>query len=213
MRLQLRHADQPRRLPARPRPARYPRADRPGRHGEGLHHLVRRHQAWVGFPRTRPLNPPRQHPTRRFRSRILQDLWNLRASGYGVMIYWHVERGGPCVYSQLKSCFSSEVAAMIEPAAARHRREDRSQLHRHPQGQPRGVRLHRAARLHAPAPAEGHRRDPALRPKAGQIGWPTLEEILKKPPITGGGHLFATYSRRAQFPAGKPRCHAVMVNE
>jgi len=30
------------------------------------------------------------------------------------MIYWHVERGRLCVYSQLKSCSSSEVAAMIE---------------------------------------------------------------------------------------------------
>ena len=39
---------------------------------------------------------------------------NLRASGYGVMIYWHVERSRLCVYSQLKSCSSSEVAAMIE---------------------------------------------------------------------------------------------------
>jgi TnpA family transposase len=30
------------------------------------------------------------------------------------MIYWHVERGRLCVYSQLKPCSSSEVAAMIE---------------------------------------------------------------------------------------------------
>ena len=30
------------------------------------------------------------------------------------MIYWHVERKALCVYSQLKSCSSSEVAAMIE---------------------------------------------------------------------------------------------------
>ena len=36
--------------------------------------------------------------------------------GYGVMIYWHVERGRLCIYSQLKSCSSSEVAAMIEGA-------------------------------------------------------------------------------------------------
>ena len=31
-----------------------------------------------------------------------------------VMIYWHVERRSACIYSQLKSCSSSEVAAMIE---------------------------------------------------------------------------------------------------
>ncbi len=30
------------------------------------------------------------------------------------MIYWHVERKSVCVYSQLKACSSSEVAAMIE---------------------------------------------------------------------------------------------------
>lgn len=33
--------------------------------------------------------------------------------GPGVMIYWHVERKAACIYSQLKSCTSSEVAAMI----------------------------------------------------------------------------------------------------
>jgi TnpA family transposase len=30
------------------------------------------------------------------------------------MIYWHVERKSTCIYSQLKTCSSSEVAAMIE---------------------------------------------------------------------------------------------------
>ncbi len=30
------------------------------------------------------------------------------------MIYWHVERNSICIYSQLKSCSASEVAAMIE---------------------------------------------------------------------------------------------------
>ena len=30
------------------------------------------------------------------------------------MIYWHVEKNSVCVYSQLKVCSSSEVAAMIE---------------------------------------------------------------------------------------------------
>lgn len=32
----------------------------------------------------------------------------------GVLIYWHVERKAVCIYSQLKACASSEVAAMIE---------------------------------------------------------------------------------------------------
>jgi TnpA family transposase len=30
------------------------------------------------------------------------------------MIYWHVEKKSTCIYSQLKTCSSSEVAAMIE---------------------------------------------------------------------------------------------------
>jgi TnpA family transposase len=30
------------------------------------------------------------------------------------MIYWHVERKSTCIYLQLKTCSSSEVAAMIE---------------------------------------------------------------------------------------------------
>ncbi|MEV6618463.1 Tn3 family transposase [Streptomyces sp. NPDC051051] len=40
--------------------------------------------------------------------------WHQRYRGPGVMIYWHVERKSLCVYSQLKSCSASEVAAMIE---------------------------------------------------------------------------------------------------
>jgi TnpA family transposase len=30
------------------------------------------------------------------------------------MIYWQVERKSACIYSQLKTCSSSDVAAMIE---------------------------------------------------------------------------------------------------
>jgi len=44
----------------------------------------------------------------------LMTEFHARYGGYGVMIYWHVEWGRLCVYSQLKSCSSSEVAAMIE---------------------------------------------------------------------------------------------------
>jgi TnpA family transposase len=43
----------------------------------------------------------------------LMTEWHQRY-GTGVMIYWHVERRSTCIYSQLKSCSSSEVAAMIE---------------------------------------------------------------------------------------------------
>ena len=40
--------------------------------------------------------------------------WHLRYGGKGVMLYWHVERHAACIYSQLKTCSSSEVAAMIK---------------------------------------------------------------------------------------------------
>ena len=40
--------------------------------------------------------------------------WHIRYGGSGIMIYWHVEKKSVCIYSQLKSCSSSEAAAMIE---------------------------------------------------------------------------------------------------
>jgi TnpA family transposase len=40
--------------------------------------------------------------------------WHARYGGPGVMIYWHVERKSVCIYSQLRSCSASEVAAMLE---------------------------------------------------------------------------------------------------
>jgi len=44
----------------------------------------------------------------------LMTEWHNRYGGAGVVIYWHVERKSVCIYSQLKACSSSEVAAMIE---------------------------------------------------------------------------------------------------
>jgi TnpA family transposase len=46
--------------------------------------------------------------------RNLMTEWHVRYGGRGVMIYWHVEKRSTCIYSQLKRCSSSEVAAMIE---------------------------------------------------------------------------------------------------
>jgi TnpA family transposase len=40
--------------------------------------------------------------------------WHIRYRGPGIMVYWHVEKKSVCIYSQIKSCSSSEVAAMIE---------------------------------------------------------------------------------------------------
>ncbi|MGF1538096.1 MAG: Tn3 family transposase, partial [Elainellaceae cyanobacterium] len=44
----------------------------------------------------------------------LMTEWHARYGGRGVMIYWHVEKKSVCIYSQLKRCSSSEVAAMIQ---------------------------------------------------------------------------------------------------
>ena len=44
----------------------------------------------------------------------LMTEWHLRYGGRGVMIYWHVEKHATCIFSQLKTPSSSEVAAMIQ---------------------------------------------------------------------------------------------------
>lgn len=44
----------------------------------------------------------------------LMSQWHPRYHRTGVMIYWHVDTNSICIYSQLKSCASSEVASMIE---------------------------------------------------------------------------------------------------
>lgn len=44
----------------------------------------------------------------------LMTEWHIRYGGRGVMIYWHVAQRSLCIYSQLKRCSSSEVAAMVE---------------------------------------------------------------------------------------------------
>ncbi len=44
---------------------------------------------------------------------------NLRASEYGVLIYWHVERGSVVIHSQRLNCSASEVHAMVD-GAIRH---------------------------------------------------------------------------------------------
>ena len=44
----------------------------------------------------------------------LMTEWHARYGGRGVMIYWHVDTHSTCIYSQLRRCSSSEVAAMME---------------------------------------------------------------------------------------------------
>ncbi|CAE6869060.1 Tn3 family transposase ISNpu13 [Paraburkholderia aspalathi] len=58
----------------------------------------------------------------------LMTEWHIRYGGRGVMIYWHVEHKSVCIYSQLKRCSSSEVAAMIE-GVLRHESDMEIQNH------------------------------------------------------------------------------------
>lgn len=44
----------------------------------------------------------------------LMSQFHPRYRNTGVMVYWHVDRNSICIYSQLKSCLSSEVSSMIE---------------------------------------------------------------------------------------------------
>ena len=47
----------------------------------------------------------------RLGSKPHDGVWHVRYGGKGIMIYWHVGKYGTCMYSQLKTCSSSEVAA------------------------------------------------------------------------------------------------------
>ena len=44
----------------------------------------------------------------------LMNEWHHRYKGKGVMIYWHVDKKALCIYSQLKTCSSSEVGSMLK---------------------------------------------------------------------------------------------------
>ncbi len=114
----------------------------------------------------------------------LMTEFHARYGGYGVMIYWHVERGRLCIYSQLKSCSSSEVAAMIEGLLRHGTDAEISANYTDTHG----------ASLVGFAFTEllGFKLLPRLKnigaiqlyaPDATHGGWPRLEKILKKRPI------------------------------
>ncbi|MDQ6773413.1 MAG: Tn3 family transposase [Candidatus Dormibacteraeota bacterium] len=109
--------------------------------------------------------------------------WHIRYGGRGVMIYWHVERHAACIYSQLKTCSSSEVAAMIE-GVLRHCTEmtvEKNYVDSHGQSEVAFAFCHllgfqllpRLKRLHA---------QKLYRPTAGQPdAYPRLQLVLTRP--------------------------------
>lgn len=54
----------------------------------------------------------------------LMTEWHPRYQGSGIMIYWHVNTQSICIYSQLKSCTSSEVASMLQGLLDHHTEMD-----------------------------------------------------------------------------------------
>ncbi len=113
----------------------------------------------------------------------LMTEWHARYRGPGVLIYWHVERKATCIYSQLKHCSSSEVAAMIT-GLLRHCSEmqvDRNYVDTHGQSEVGfafcsllGFQLlPRLKNLHA---------QKLYRPDTGQPdAYPNLQHILTRP--------------------------------
>jgi TnpA family transposase len=114
----------------------------------------------------------------------LMTEFHARYGGYGVMIYWHVDKGRLCIYSQLKSCSSSEVAAMIE-GLLRHSTNAEIEANY--------TDTHGASLIgFAFTELLGFKLLPRLKnigaiqlyaPDAVQAAWPKLEKILKKRPI------------------------------
>lgn len=109
--------------------------------------------------------------------------FHARYAGTGVMIYWHVEEGPVCVYSQLKQCSFSEVAAVIEGLLG-HCTDAQIEANytRHPRHERRRVPFHRTARVPAVAPAEEHRRHPPALPRRGARGLAEAAAHHQEPP-------------------------------
>ena len=97
--------------------------------------------------------------------------WHVRDGGRGVMIYWHVDRKSLCIYSQLKTCSSSEVAAMIE-GVMRHCTEmsvDRQYVDTHGQSEV-AFAFCRLLVFRTAATVQGHRQAEALPPGNREAG-------------------------------------------
>ncbi|MCC6628228.1 MAG: Tn3 family transposase [Chloroflexi bacterium] len=109
--------------------------------------------------------------------------WHVRYRGPGVMIYWHMDKKAACIFSQLKRCSSSEVAAMIT-GVIRHCTDmaiDRQFVDSHGQSEVAftfcnllGFRLlPRLKALHA---------QKLYRPEVGQLdAYPHLQPVLTRP--------------------------------
>ena len=113
----------------------------------------------------------------------LMTEWHVRYGKPGVMVYWHVERKSACIYSQLKTCSSSEVAAMIE-GVLRHCTEmeiDKQYVDSHGQSAVAFAFCHLLGFQLLPRLKAIHRQR-LYRPEAGQPeAYPHLQPVLSRP--------------------------------
>ncbi len=113
----------------------------------------------------------------------LMTEWHSRYGGRGVMIYWHVERRSTCVYSQLKTCSSSEAAAMIE-GVLRHCTDmevDRTYVDSHGQSEVAFAFCHVLGFQLLPR-LKGIHRQRLYRPTTGAPdAYPALQAVLTRP--------------------------------
>ena len=113
----------------------------------------------------------------------LMTEWHRRYGGRGVMIYWHVERRSTCIYSQLKTCSSSEAAAMIE-GVLRHCTDmtvDRTYVDFHGQSEV-AFSFCRLLGFQLLPRLKGIHRQRLYRPTTGAPdAYPTLQAVLTRP--------------------------------
>jgi TnpA family transposase len=109
--------------------------------------------------------------------------WHRRYGGRGVMIYWHVEKHATCIYSQLKTCSSSEVAFMLE-GLLRHGTEmevEKNYVDTGGQSEV-GFAFCHLLGFHLLPRLKGIHRQKLYRPIAGQPdAFPHLQTIWKRP--------------------------------
>mgnify|MGYP000898506536 CR=1 FL=1 len=113
----------------------------------------------------------------------LMTEWHARYGGPGVMIYYHVERHAVCIYSQLKACASSEVAAMIE-GVLRHDTEmevEKNYVDTHGQSEV-GFAFCYLLGFHLLPRLKNLKKQRLYRPTTGEPNaYPNLQAILTRP--------------------------------
>ncbi len=109
--------------------------------------------------------------------------WHARYRGPGVMVYWHVDKKAACIYSQLKRCSSSEVAAMITGVLRHctHMAVDRQYVDSHGQSEVAFACCHLLGFRLLPR-LKALSRQKLSRPDAGQPeAYPNLQPVLTRP--------------------------------